>query len=49
MLKNYLGHTDKEEDWFQGFQSLMEYKNDYHRLMPLFDSLHSLLEHAMLK
>ena len=32
-----IGHTDREEDWFQGFQSLMEYKNDYHRLMLLFD------------
>ena len=21
MLNNYLGHTDREEDWFQGFQS----------------------------
>ena len=26
MLNDYLGHTDRGEDWFQGFQSLMEYK-----------------------
>ena len=27
MLNDYLGHTDREEDWIQGFQNLMKYKN----------------------
>ena len=40
MLNGYLSHTDREEDWIQGFQNLMEYKNDYHKLMLLFDPLH---------
>ena len=43
MLNDYLDHTDREEDWIQGFRSLMECKNDYHRLMPLFDPMHYLL------
>ena len=29
MLNDCLSHTDREEDWIQGFRSLMEYKNDY--------------------
>ena len=28
MLNNYLDHTDREEDWFQGFRSLMECKKN---------------------
>ena len=28
MLNGYLSHTDKEEGWIQGFQNLMENKND---------------------
>ena len=48
MLNDYLSHTDREEDWIQGFQSLMEYKNDYHRSMLLFDLLHCLLYHQSL-
>ena len=48
MLNDYLGHTDREEGWIQGFQNLMEYKNDYHKLMPLFDLLHCLLNHQHL-
>ena len=35
MLNNYLDHTDREEGWIQGFQDLMEYKNDYHKSMLL--------------
>ena len=31
MLNECLGRTDREEDWIQGFRSLMECKNDYHR------------------
>ena len=26
MSNDYLSHTDREEDSFQGFQNLMEYK-----------------------
>ena len=26
MLNDYLDHTDREEDWIQGFRSLMECK-----------------------
>ena len=37
MLNDCLNHTDREEDWIQGFQSLMGCKNDYHKLMLLFD------------
>ena len=48
MLNDYLNHTDREEGWFQGFQSLMEYKNGYHILMLLFDPLHCLLYHQSL-
>ena len=40
MLNNYLDHTDREEDWIQGFRSLMENKNDYRKLMLLFGPLH---------
>ena len=36
MLDDYLGHTDREEGWIQGFQSLMEYKICYRKLKPLF-------------
>ena len=36
MLNGYLSNTDREEGWIQGFRSLMKYKNDYHKLMPLF-------------
>ena len=43
MLNSYLSHTDREEGWIQGFQSLMEYKNDYRKLMLLFGPLHYLL------
>ena len=43
MLNDYLDHTDREEDWIQGFQNLMEYKNDYRKLMLLFGLLHYLL------
>ena len=43
MLNDYLGHTDREEDWIQGFRSLMECKNDYRKLMLLFHPLHYLL------
>ena len=43
MLNDYLGHTVRDKGWIQGFQNLMEYKNDYHKLMPLFDPLHCLL------
>ena len=43
MLNNYLSHTDREEGWIQGFQNLVEYKNDYSELMLLFDPLHCLL------
>ena len=43
MSNDYLDHTDREEDWFQGFQNLMEYKNGYCKLMPLFDLLYCLL------
>ena len=35
MLNDYLDHTDREEGWIQGFQNLMEYKNDYGKLMLL--------------
>ena len=42
MLNDCLSHTDSDEGWIQGFQNLMEYKNDYHRLMPLFDPLSAL-------
>ena len=42
MLNGYLSHTDREEGWIQGFQNLMEYKNDYHKLMLLFGPLHHL-------
>ena len=42
MLNDYLSHTDREEGWIQGFQNLMEYKNDYRRLMLLFGPLHHL-------
>ena len=28
MLNDYLGHTDREEGWLQGFQSLKEYKTN---------------------
>ena len=45
MLNDYLGHTDREEGQIQGFQNLMEYKNDYRKLMPLFDLLHCLLNY----
>ena len=48
MLNDYLDHTDREEYWIQGFQSLMEYKNDYRKFMPLFDPLHCLLYHQHL-
>ena len=48
MLNDYLSHTDREEDWIQGFQNLMEYKNNYRKLMPLFDLLHCLLYHQHL-
>ena len=40
MLNGYLSHTDREEGWIQGFQNLMEYKNDYRKL--LFGPLHYL-------
>ena len=40
MLNDCLSHTDREEGWIQGFQNLMEYKNDYHRLMLLLGPLH---------
>ena len=43
MLSDCLSHTDREEGWIQEFQNLMEYKNDYHELMPLLDPLHYLL------
>ena len=43
MLNDYLDHTDREEGWIQGFQSLMECKNDYRKLMLLFGPLHCLL------
>ena len=43
MLNDYLDHTDREEDWIQGFQNLMECKSGYHRLMLLFDPLYCLL------
>ena len=43
MLNGYLGHTDREEGWIQGFRSLMEYENNYRKLVPLFDPLHCLL------
>ena len=43
MLNDYLDHTDREADWIQVFRSLMECKNDYHKLMPLFGPLHYLL------
>ena len=43
MFNGYLDHTDREEGWIQGFQNLMEYKNDYRKLMLLFDFLHCLL------
>ena len=43
MLNDYLSHTDREEGWILGFQNLMEYKNDYRKLMLLFDPLHCLL------
>ena len=29
MLNDYLDHTDREEDWIQGFQNLQECKNDF--------------------
>ena len=29
MLDDYLGHTDREEGWIQGFQNLMECKICY--------------------
>ena len=43
MLIGYLSHTDREEGWIQGFQNLMEYKNDYRKLMLLFGPLRCLL------
>ena len=43
MLNGYLSHTDREEGWIQRFQNPMEYKNDYRKLMPLFDPLRCLL------
>ena len=43
MLNGYLSHTDREEGLIQGFQSLIKCKNDYRKLMPLFDILHCLL------
>ena len=43
MLNDYLIHTDREEGWIQGFQNLMEYKNDYRKFMLLFGPLHYLL------
>ena len=43
MLNDWLDQTDREEGWIQGFQNLMEYKNDYRKLMLLFGPLHCLL------
>ena len=43
MLNGYLNHTDREEGWIQQFQNLMECKNNYRKLMLLFDLLHHLL------
>ena len=43
MLNDYLDNTDREKDWIQGFQNLMECENGYHKLTPLFDLLHYLL------
>ena len=43
MLNDCLGHTDREEVWIQGFQNLMEYENNYRKLMLLFGPLHYLL------
>ena len=37
MSNSYLSHTDREEGWIHGFQNPMEYKNDYRKLMLLFD------------
>ena len=48
MLNGYLNHTDREEGWIKGFQNLMECKNDYRKLMLLFDPLHHLLYHQHL-
>ena len=48
MLNDYLGHTDREEGWIQGFRSLMEYKIDYRKLMPLLYRLQHLLYHQHL-
>ena len=48
MLNDYLSDTDREEGWIQGFQNLMEYKNDYRKSMLLFDLLHHLLYHQHL-
>ena len=45
MLNDYLGHTDREEGWIQGFQNLMECKNDYRKLMLLlYHSQHLLYQ-----
>ena len=35
MLNDYLDHTDREEGWIKKFRRLMEYKNDYRKLMLL--------------
>ena len=43
MLNDCLSHTDREEGWIQGFQNLMEFKNNYRKSMLLFDPLHCLL------
>ena len=43
MLDDSLSHTDREEGWIQGFQNVMECKNDYRKLMLLFNLLHHLL------
>ena len=48
MLNDYLDHTDREEAWIQGFRSLMEYKNDYRKLMPLLYHSQHLLYHQHL-
>ena len=42
MLIGCLNHTDKEEGWIREFQSLMECKIYYRKLMLLFHPLHTL-------
>ena len=38
-----LNHTDREEGWIQGFQSLMECKIYSQKLMPQLHALHHFL------